>query len=104
MSNVKAPKLHQSTAFPCPVLIRISGAMYLKIFISIDFNIFLILTLWCHKMCGSSGHPRSPLCTDQSQSASHDLHKRKGNINLEKNLKIDLLRPIEYSPASDRDK
>lgn len=30
MSNIKAPKLHQSTAFPCPTLMRISGAMYSK--------------------------------------------------------------------------
>ena len=28
MSNIKAPRDHQSTPFPCPVLVRISGAMY----------------------------------------------------------------------------
>ena len=28
MSYINAPKDHQSTAFPCPLLVKISGAMY----------------------------------------------------------------------------
>lgn len=28
MSYMRAPRDHQSTALPCPVLVRISGAMY----------------------------------------------------------------------------
>ena len=28
MSYMRAPRDHQSTAFPCPVLVSISGAMY----------------------------------------------------------------------------
>lgn len=31
MSYIKVPRLHQSTAFPCPLLIKISGALEKKL-------------------------------------------------------------------------
>lgn len=30
ISYIKVPRLHQSTALPCPLLVRISGALLLK--------------------------------------------------------------------------
>lgn len=65
MSNINAPKLHQSTAFPWPHRIRISGAMY-----SAMSSTFLDKKKKLQKFCKASMTVKSGKCIDNRKQSA----------------------------------
>lgn len=82
MSYIKAPKDHQSTAFPWPLLVRISGALTFQKFTDVINHAFklskmiekknLTYTQWFHKTYVSLSLPVYVPYKDRNLLILHD--------------------------------
>lgn len=79
ISNIRAPKLHQSTALPCPTRIRISGAIYSIV----PQNVWVFWSPWI----ASLHKPKSVNLTCPARYHYISLHNLSITKNTKKNYK-----------------